>query len=238
MKLRDKPDDNLDKSGKKDSRFLMPLAEGIAALAISAAIGCAHTQERTYEPPRGSIALYSVEDGIAPEQVNIGGELNALIRVDMRIVRNGVMRDLATHEGKYGESGLTYCWFIFQATENGLNNGPGFLLLNPKYKDAGQPRFIGAILEYPGGGGGTVAAVLPVWHFQGAPEESGWMMGRMPASRNGYLFYLEGKTFVPKLDNTAILRLPDYCKETVLPEYAVVEFGPTFPVLAVYPSRE
>jgi hypothetical protein len=214
------------------------MAECLAAFAISGAVGCAHMQERAYEPPRGSIALFSVEDGIQPEQVNIGGELNALIRVDMRIVRNGVMRDLATHEGKYGESGLTYCWFIFQATENGLNNGPGFLLLNPRYNDAGQPRYIGAILEFPVRGGEQVAAVLPVWHFHGAPMDSGWMMGGMPASRDGYLFKLEGKTFVPKLDNAAILRLPDYCKETTLPEYAVVEYGPTFPVLAVYPSRE
>jgi len=234
MKLRNLPDERKDNIRK----WAKPISEGLAILALAGVCGCAHTQERPTAPSRESIALYSVENGIQPEQVDIGGELNALIRVDMRIVRDGVMRDLATHEGKFGDSGLTYCWFIFQATENGLNNGPGYLLLNPKYRDANQPRYIGGIKEFFGKGGETVAIVLPVEHWYGAPDVSGWILGRTPMSRNGYLFYLEGKTFVPRLDEYAVQRLPDFCKETVLPEIAVVEYGPTFPVLAVYPGRE
>ncbi len=226
------------------SRFpaFRPLAEGAAALAIALlSTGCASTQEsgpREFAPPRGRIALYSIEDGIRPERVAIGDELNVLIRADVRIVRDGVMRDLGSHERIYGEGGLTYCWFVFQGTPDGLDGKPGYLLLNPRYREAGQPRYIGGIREFSGRGGERAGIVLPVRHYPGYGDEAGWVLPRITASREGYLFYLEGDTFFPRLDGHAILRLPDLCKETVLPEYAVVEFGPTFPVLAVYPRRD
>jgi hypothetical protein len=215
------------------------ISEGLAVLALSGAIGCAHTQGVVlYQPPRGMIALYPLEDGIRAERVDIGGELHVLAEADVRILRNGKVRDLAGHEARYGPANLTYCWFIFQDIGLTIDGIPLFMLLNPRYMENGQPRHIGAVVSVPDGKGMSVDVVLPLKHDEYAPQDSGWELPPLPRSREGYLFLLKTGTFMPMLDDHALRRLPNYCKETALPEYAVVEYGQTFPVLAVYPRRE
>jgi hypothetical protein len=215
-----------------------PISECLAVLAISGAIGCAHTQDHLYEPPRGSIAVYSLEDGIRPERVAIGNDINVIAHADVRVMRGGKLMSLQDLEAKYGDSELTYCWFIFQDIGIGPDSNPVFFLLNPRYNEHDEPRYIGAAAFRVDAKGNDYALVVPVKHDDTAFQDTGWSIGPVIKSRSDFLFRLHPNSFIPLLDAHAIYRMPDYCKETALPEIAVVEFGRTIPVLAVYPDRE
>ncbi|MFH0884690.1 MAG: hypothetical protein V1861_03190 [Candidatus Micrarchaeota archaeon] len=215
-----------------------PIAECLAALTLFGTVSCVHTQERLYDPPRGSIAIYSLEDGIRPERVAIGNEINVIAHADVRVVRDGKQMSLQDVEATYGDSGLTYCWFIFQDIGVGSDSNPVYFLLNPKYKEYNEPRYIGAAVFRVDAKGNDYALVVPVKHDDAALQDTGWSIGPKIRTRSDFLFRLHPNTLIPLLDAKAIYRMPDYCKETALPEIAVVEFGRTIPVLVVYPDRE
>ena len=215
-----------------------PIAECLSALAISGAIGCAHTQEHLYEPPKGTIAIYSLEDGIRPERVAIGNDINVIAHADVRVMRGGRQVSLRGLESGTGGSGLTFCWFIFQDIGVGPDSNPTWFLLNPRYGEINEQRYIGAAVFRVDAKGNDYALVVPVRHDDTALMDSGWSVQSAVKSRRDYLFRLHPNSLIPLLDAHAIYRMPDYCKETALPEIAVVEFGRTIPMLAVYPDRE
>ncbi len=215
-----------------------PIAECLSTLAIAGAIGCAHAQEHLYDPPRGSIAIYSLEDGIRPERVAIGNDINVIAHADVRVMRGGRLVSLSGLDAKYGEAGLTFCWFMFQDIGVGPDSNPTWFLLNPRYSEIKEPRYIGAAVFRVDAKGNDYAMVVPVKHDDTALQDTGWSVQAAIRSRSDFLFRLRPGSLVPQLDAHAIYRMPDYCKETALPEIAVVEFGRTIPMLAVYPDRE
>jgi len=238
MRLRRRDDGKAESAAPAHTAWGRPIAECLAGLAIAGAAGCAHTQERLYDPPRGSIAIYSLEDGIRPERVAIGNDINVIAHADVRVMRGGRQVSLRDLESGTDGSGLTFCWFMFQDIGVGPDDNPTWFLLNPRYSEPGEPRYIGAAVFRVDSKGNDYAMVVPVKHDDTALQDSGWSVQAAAKSRSDFLFRLRPGSLVPLLDAHAIYRMPDYCKETALPEIAVVEFGRTIPMLAVYPDRE
>lgn len=220
------------------------LKESAAALALVWAAGCAHIEagaQGAAAPPRGPIGVYAVEAAGEPERVQVGEEYNVLLRPDIRIMEGGRVRSLADYEAGKSKADLTYCWFVFQDAGYAQDGAPVLFLLNPRYSEYGQPRYIGALLDFgPDQYGRPVQAVVPVSPERtepDLPENVLWSFGKAPERREDALFFVHPGTVVPVMDGMLASKLGEYCKETAFPQYQVVEYGPTAASFAIYLSR-
>ena len=216
------------------------MKESAAVLAIIGLVGCAHGAAEPRAPPPGPIAMYSVESA-EPERVGVGTEVEVLLRPQVRIRDGKSERGITDYETRKGELDLTYCWFVFQEAGYEQDGRPVPFLLNPRFNQPGQQRYIGALLDYgPDSQGMPMQAVVPVTPEQDEPDTPTdllWSFGKPPQSREEALFFVYPGTVIPIMDSLLVGRLGDYCRETAVPELHVPEFGPTRASFAIYPSR-
>ncbi len=221
------------------------LKESAAALALFGAAGCAHLEAGTPGPsaaPQGPIAVYAMEAAGEPERVQVGNEYNVLLRPGIRVREGRRERSLADYEARPGAIELTYCWFVFQDAGYAQDGVPVMFLLNPRYTEYGQPRYIGALLDFgPDQEGRPIQAVVPVSQERSEPDIPDnvlWSFGKAPQRREDALFFVYPGSVVPVMDWELASKLGEYCKETAFPQYQVVEYGPTAASFAIYPARK
>jgi hypothetical protein len=220
------------------------LKERAASLALICVAGCAHFEYASPEgpsAPRGPISVYPLESDSEPERIMVGTEANVLLRPRVMIAERERLDDITDYESRKGADGITYCWFVYQEAGYEQDGVPVLFLLNPAYKDYGQPRYIGALLHFGvDEDGRPIDAVVPVAPDETdpeAPKDTLWSFGGPPQRRGDALFFVYPGTVVPVMDAGLAGKLGEYCRETGLPQYQVVEYGPTTAALAVYPSR-
>ncbi len=209
----------------------------LGAAAIAASAGCAHAPEPVY--PQGPIGIYSLESAAEPERVMVGSEENVLLRPKIMIKDGRGAKDIVDYEAAHQRRlSLAYCWFVYQDAGYVQDGAPVYFLLNPRYADQGQPRYIGAILRYEDGTGirDAVVPVEPEDVDIDTPRNLYWRFAEPPKKREDALFFVMSGTVVPIMDRLLESRMGEYCHETLSPQYYVVEYGPTAAALAVYPS--
>ncbi len=233
MKLTERAPEDQPKAVKRWARW----KEAAAAVALAGAIGCAHAPEPVY--PQGPLSMYSLESAAEPERVIVGNDENVLLRPRVMIRDGAGARAIVDYEAAHQRRlSLAYCWFVFQDAGYEQDGMPVFFLLNPRYSDPGQPRYIGAILRFDDGRG-TREAVVPVEPEDvdlDTPRDLFWKFPEPPKRREDTLFYVYPGSVVPVMDALLASRMTDYCRETLSPQYYVPEYGPTRAALAVYPS--
>ncbi len=214
--------------------------EALSGFALAGALlqsGCAHPPAPAY--PQGPLSMYSLESAAEPERVMIGNEENVLLRPRVMIRDGRGATDLVDYEARHQRRiSLAYCWFVYQDIGYSQDGMPTYFLLNPRYTDHGQPRYIGAVISFDDGKG-IREAVVPVEPEDvdiDTPRDLFWRFGDPPKSREDALFYVYPGTVVPVMDRLLASRMGEYCRETLSPQYYAVEYGPTRAALAVYPT--
>ncbi|MFN7991099.1 MAG: hypothetical protein U0R44_02980 [Candidatus Micrarchaeia archaeon] len=214
------------------------LKEGILAAAVFGA-GCAHLHP-PLAPPIGQVSAYALGGEQAMERVAVGGEIDVVLRATVHINDGRTQEHLVDYEKRHGQQDLTYCWFVFQDIGVTDENGPVYFLLNPRYRDPGEQRYIGALKSYSvmtDTPSPPFEAVVPVEKEGVMTYNDQWIIAPFPKSREDALFYIQPGTFVPQVDGLLLRNLGVFCRETVAPDYAVAEYGPTFASLLIYPGR-
>lgn len=125
-----------------------------------------------------------------------------------------------------------YHWFVYARRE--WADGPGsadYLLLNPRYAEPGQPRFIGIVRGESvlrlGGDSGRVADAIGGSAVDIALDQAG---------EPEVLYHLRHGSLEPLIDESLRGRLDEYATTTLTPYHMVVAFGNS-PVAAVVIER-
>lgn len=200
-----------------------------APLVAAVMVGCAREPSIGVNAP---VSIYSLEEGHELlERVAIGDEIDVVARANVMIRSSGENKNIVDFEMGNRKLGLTYCWFVYQYTGVNESWGPVLYLMNPNYRDYGQPRYIGAVAS-----DGSNDFVVPLKEERDE-DEVRWVIPPPPARREDVLFTLKKGTLAPEEDQLFLRNIKSFCRETTLPEYYVTEYGETYVSLAVYQER-
>lgn len=138
---------------------------------------------------------------------------------------------LAQFEAANGRLNLRYNWLMFQDVQSST----GALLLNPRYEDPSQPRYIGMLLRgATTTDGNTGDYVVRVRHTElpsRGPEWSPAIERDGRVSPDNVLFQMGTNTWLPVRDSRMVTNLQSVAFERTSPMLTVVEYGPTTPVV-------
>lgn len=197
-----------------DDRLPISRSESISAAVVSASMNI----ER---------AVRATQDGGTETIVTFTG------RDTMIMQRNEGSMLLPEYEARHGRLELTYNWLMFQDVQPHT----GMLLLNPRYRDESQPRYVGMLLQgvttTDGASGDFVVRVRrverPSADFQWAPiMESD---GRVRPEN--VLLRMRAGTNEPENDELLRRNVESIAFQRGGNMVSVVEYGPTTPVVFV-----
>jgi hypothetical protein len=161
---------------------------------------------------------------------------------------SGAETTLAAYERANGRQNLTYYWFMYQDLGRTDSSGePIMYLLNPDYRESGQPRYLGQIMRNVRLSDGTRGDFLVRVRSTGLAPSTGpeWapVQERDGTVRvENALYQVRSGTLEPvrdaRLEQNMVHQTgrAHVCRERASGADTVIEYGPTTPVLIVRPS--
>jgi len=145
-----------------------------------------------------------------------------------------VPMELAEYEARNGSLHLVYDWLMFQ----NVQPSTGLLLLNPQYRDTAQPRYAGMLLRgataSSGETGDFVVRVRRLEPRIGGLEWAPIIEADGRVRSENILFRMRQGTLEPVRDDDLTANIRRMAFEQASNQVAVVEYGPTTPVLMVH----
>ncbi|MFN7991635.1 MAG: hypothetical protein U0R44_05755 [Candidatus Micrarchaeia archaeon] len=200
---------------------------------------------RPLRPPEPTITAYVPSDQIVADR--IGGEPRRVrFRADRVMIQpqTGAAVPLADYERQHGTQNLTYYWFIYQDLRgSAARPSDDQYLLNPRYQESGQIRYLGVTLRNVTLTDGTTGDFIVRVRESGRDPSTGPRYD--PIRENdgrvrpeNVVFRLRAGTMEPMRDAmlTERMRSGGVAFERASPAQTVEENGVTTPVLIVSPS--
>jgi len=233
--------------GISDGRITPRLAIGMAEIAIES-LDDSHIRPLPDPPAPPTISLRAHVPSDAIEVERLGGNPR---RVRFRATRvmiaeeGGSPVSLAEYQRTHGEQNLTYYWFHYQDLgRRDSARRPIQYLLNPRYRERGQPRYLGQVMRGVTLADGTVGDFVVRVRRTGLEPSQGPEWSPVVDSRGRPTDVLYAVTFdsdgqaLPVNDarlRATMGRMP-VARERASSVDTVVEFATTTPVVIVSPS--
>ncbi len=235
-------------------RVTVRQAIAIAEMGISS---MDHIMPPPVQPP---IPEYTVNARIEPERLSGNPTRMRFRALDVSVQeaaaqgqRQPAAVPLQQYEQRHGAQNLTYYWFIYQRTgRRDDNNEEIQYLLNPRYQEANQPRYVGQVMRgarvrMTDGSVQTGDFIVRVRqgfqpstgpYFVPIREADGTVRVENVLCRVNVV--VEGDSVQPKPVRDDLFRqrlaAEHFAMERQSPADTVVEYGPTTPVLVISPN--
>jgi hypothetical protein len=235
-------------AGRIDPRIGIAVAEiGIESLTDGTGGHLTDIPRPTVVTPE--ISAYVAQDAISIERLS-GDPRRVRFSATRTMIqpRTGSAVDLDTYQRQHGQQNLTYYWFMYQVLGPTDSSGsPIQYVLNPQYRESGQPRYLGQVMRGATLSDGTRGDFVVRVRRSGLAASTGpeWVPvvednGRVRAEN--VLYQVRAGTLEPVRDARLERSMSHaegtqhVCFERASPANTVVEYGDTTPVLIVRPS--
>jgi hypothetical protein len=205
-----------------------------------------------YDIPPVTITAYTPASAIEVERLS--GDPRRVRFTASRVMvrdRDGAETPLAAYERQHGAQNLTYFWFMYQDLGRRERGEPIQYLLNPDYRESGQPRYIGQVMrgvtvvneDGTRVRGDFVVRVRATGQAPSTGPEWAPIVERDGTIRSANALYqVQAGTLEPIRDARLERNMSHeegrlhVCRERASPSDTVIEYGPTTPVLVIRPS--